>query len=164
MSYWWLAIVGIGIVASVAGWYRWRIRSLHRNFVESSISAENLLEKIKRGDAPMIVDLRLKLDALADPRAIPGALPVPPEEVDAKLGQLPRDQEIVLYCTCPNEETSLGVLRQLRAKGFSRVRSLRGGLPEWRTKHYPVEVLDPALERTERLKALLSLDAKGKSA
>ena len=36
---------------------------------------------------------------LLDPRRIPGAVRMSIDELDEKLAELPRDREIVLYCT-----------------------------------------------------------------
>jgi rhodanese-related sulfurtransferase len=47
---------------------------------------------------------------------IPGAFHALPE-VLVLHGDVPRDQEVVLYCSCPNEVTSARVAQQLRQLG-----------------------------------------------
>jgi rhodanese-related sulfurtransferase len=47
----------------------------------------------------MIVDVRNRSAHLHDPRRIPGAVRMTVDEIGAKLGELPRDREIILYCT-----------------------------------------------------------------
>jgi rhodanese-related sulfurtransferase len=47
----------------------------------------------------VVVDLRGALDFAADPRTIPGALRVSAEELAERHDLIPRDREIVLYCT-----------------------------------------------------------------
>jgi len=49
---------------------------------------------------------------------------------------------VVLYCTCPSEETSAKVAMELRRMGVQRVRPLRGGLQGWKDCGYPVEVVE----------------------
>jgi rhodanese-related sulfurtransferase len=51
---------------------------------------------------------------------------------------LPRDREIILYCTCPNEATSARLALLLRKHGITRIRPLQGGLEAWRERRYPV--------------------------
>jgi len=47
----------------------------------------------------VIVDLRHPLDSVTDPRILPGAIRMLPEDVTEKANTLPRDEEIILYCT-----------------------------------------------------------------
>ena len=67
-----------------------------------------------------------------------------PEELDARHTETPRDRDIVLYCTCPNETTSARVALALRKRGIHRVFPLEGGLEAWVSRGYPVEVGGPA--------------------
>ena len=88
---------------------------------------------------PFIVDLRHPLDVLSDPLILPHALRIGPDELKARHGIIPRDRDIVLYCTCPSEETSAKVALELRRLGVRRVRPLRGGLQGWRDAGYALE-------------------------
>lgn len=63
------------------------------------ISVEDLQAKMERGDGVAVVDLRHPLDYLPDPRTIPGALRIKPEEFEERHEEIPRDREIILYCT-----------------------------------------------------------------
>jgi len=47
----------------------------------------------------VILDLRHPLDSVTDPRTLPGAVRVLPDEVTAHAGLLPKDRDIILYCT-----------------------------------------------------------------
>jgi membrane protein DedA with SNARE-associated domain/rhodanese-related sulfurtransferase len=88
---------------------------------------------------PFIIDLRHPLDVLADPEIVPGALRISPDELRLHREEIPRDREVVLYCTCPSEETSAKVALELRRLGIQRVRPLRGGLQGWKDAGYPLE-------------------------
>ena len=50
----------------------------------------------------------------------------------------PRDRDVILYCTCPSEETSAKVAMQLHKLGITRVRPLRGGFDGWKKAGYPL--------------------------
>lgn len=95
------------------------------------------------GCAPFIVDLRHPLDYLPDPRVLPGAVRVGPAELALHSERIPRDRDVILYCTCPSEETSAKVAMQLHKMGVSRVRPLRGGFDGWKVAGFPlVEYVD----------------------
>jgi rhodanese-related sulfurtransferase len=61
------------------------------------------------------------------------------DEVESRLAEIPRDRDIVLYCSCPNEETSARVAWLLRRKGIERVRPLLGGIDAWRERNFPMD-------------------------
>ena len=117
------------------------------------ISVTELNRKIINHDPIIILDLRHPLDVLASPQIIPGATPIKSDELDEDLGKIGRDSEIVLYCTCPNEETSMTVYRQLLERGFQRVKVLTGGLPAWKREKLQLQDLYPELERQLRKRA-----------
>lgn len=87
---------------------------------------------------PFIVDLRHPLDYLPDPRVLPGALRIGPNELRQHSEIIPRDRDVVLYCTCPSEETSAKLALQLHKMGVYRVRPLRGGFDGWKNAGYPL--------------------------
>jgi membrane protein DedA with SNARE-associated domain/rhodanese-related sulfurtransferase len=88
--------------------------------------------------APFIVDLRHPLDYLPDPRVLPGALRIGPNELKQHSEIIPRDRDVILYCTCPSEETSAKLALQLHKMGVYRVRPLRGGFDGWKEAGYPL--------------------------
>jgi rhodanese-related sulfurtransferase len=88
---------------------------------------------------PFIVDLRHPLDVLSEPLVLPSALRIGPDELKQRHELIPRDRDVVLYCTCPSEETSAKVALELRRLGVKRVRPLRGGLQGWRDAGYELE-------------------------
>lgn len=93
---------------------------------------------------PFIVDLRHPLDYLPDPRVLPGALRISPNELTLHQEVIPRDRDVVLYCTCPSEETSAKIAMQLHKLGVYRVRPLRGGFDGWKKAGYPLFDYDQA--------------------
>ncbi len=63
------------------------------------ITPEELRQMLDAGEDLMIVDLRHALEAEAVPYTIPGALRLAPEEVPHRHHEIPRDRDIILYCT-----------------------------------------------------------------
>jgi 3-mercaptopyruvate sulfurtransferase SseA len=70
---------------------------------------------------------------------IPGAIRLPPDQLPARGPDLPRDRDIILYCTCPNEASSVSAALRLRKMGIMRVRLLLGGFDAWKRLSYPLE-------------------------
>ena len=80
--------------------YRWRERERFIAQVKGDrITPDELKHLLESGERPFIVDLRHPLDVLTDPRTLPGAVQIPPEELRARRSEITRDGEIVLFCT-----------------------------------------------------------------
>src|SRR6266851_3553456 len=109
------------------------------------ISVDELYRLIDAGLKPVIVEVRSQTARALEPRRIPGALHVPLHAVDHHVKDLPRDREIILYCTCPNEASAAQAAKILMNNGFTKVRPLHGGLEAWIAAGYEVEEL-PAAE------------------
>jgi membrane protein DedA with SNARE-associated domain/rhodanese-related sulfurtransferase len=92
-------------------------------------------------ERPFIVDLRHPLDVLAYPEVVPGALRIAPDDLMLSRALIPKERDIVLYCTCPSEETSAKIAMELRRLGIKRVRPLRGGLQGWKDAGFPLEAV-----------------------
>ena len=106
------------------------------------IEPSELKAMMDRGDHPYIIDLRHPLDILPDPRILPGAVQLRPHELIARNSEIPRDRDIVLYCTCPSEATSAKIALSMRRFGIERIRPLRGGFDGWKEQGYPlVEII-----------------------
>jgi membrane protein DedA with SNARE-associated domain len=96
---------GGAIVALAAGlalyvfWrYLQRRRFLHR-LRTARMTPQELMEKLAAGSDLMIIDLRQPLDIETQPYMIPGALHMAVEELERRHGEIPRDRDIVLYCS-----------------------------------------------------------------
>jgi membrane protein DedA with SNARE-associated domain len=95
----WLVAVLVGSLAAYILWkYVQRQRFLHRLRI-ARISPKELLEKLTAGEDVLIVDLRQPLDVEAFPQMIPGALRMALEEVEERHREIPRDRDVILYCS-----------------------------------------------------------------
>jgi len=137
------------VVAAVIAVIVWRVvklRQFRSQLVELRLEPQQLhtmiCEAVDTGnELPFIVDLRHPLDVLAEPLVLPGALRIGPDDLKKRSDSIPRDRDIVLYCTCPSEETSAKVAMELRRLGVMRVRPLRGGLRGWKDAGYPLDTV-----------------------
>ena len=95
---WLLMLFLTGVIAYVL--YRWRERERFIEQVKGDrITPDELKHQLEAGEHVDIIDLRHPLDVLTDPRTLPGALQISPEDLEARNGEITRDGEIVLFCT-----------------------------------------------------------------
>ena len=99
------------------------------------ISKEDLKQRLESGASPVLVDARLKYPYEHSTVRLPGAIRF---NGDGPVPSLPRDREIVVYDSDPNELVSTHVASQLLRKGY-KVTVLKGGVPEWLAANYPIE-------------------------
>ena len=133
-----LVVILVGALVGYIGYKYYKRQRFIRELRISRITVEELKEKIDHGEDLVIVDLRHSLDFEADPETIPGAFRMDAKELREKNDKLPRDRQIILYCTCPNEATSAQLAILLRRQGVQHIRPLQGGLDAWREHGYPV--------------------------
>ena len=98
-----------------------------------------LRQKLEAGEKPIILDLRSSAELKLNPAVIRGAVHVELEKLTSHSDDIPKDQDIVVYCSCPNEVTSARLALLLQKKGFTRIRPLLGGIEAWRKLDYPME-------------------------
>jgi membrane protein DedA with SNARE-associated domain/rhodanese-related sulfurtransferase len=132
-------------------WKYIRRRQQVRRVWIDRITPDALRQRQLAGERLCVVDLRHELDFEAEPYVIPGALYIPAEELARRHSEIPRDVEVVLYCTCPDEATSAKSATRLRRRGVRRVRPLETGFDGWRARGYPVEFRGPALDDDQRI-------------
>jgi Rhodanese-related sulfurtransferase len=110
-----------------------------RELEQHSIEPETLHELLTVNKKMRVFDVRQPLDLLAYSEVIPGATRVPPKEVMANPSLIPKEEDAVVYCTCPNDKTSREILLRARSLNYSKMKILRGGLGAWKAKGFPVE-------------------------
>jgi rhodanese-related sulfurtransferase len=98
--------------------------------MEHAVRPADLKERIDRGTAPPVLDVRRAADFDADTGGIPGALRGDPERLDAWSAALDPAAPVVVYCA-RGGSVSRGVAEALRARGFD-ARYLSGGIAAWR--------------------------------
>jgi len=109
------------------------IHYLHlRRMSPSELNAKRESEKIA------IIDL-LNFEDGATSVGIPGAIRIDPIRLRSRSKVvIPRELEIILYCSSVREITSARVALALRRKGIPKVWILKGGLKAWIKEGYPV--------------------------
>jgi membrane protein DedA with SNARE-associated domain len=84
----------------LAGWILWKFiqrRRFLKKLEVARISPEELRDRMGAGEDLYIIDLRTRLDDDWPP--VPGAVRLSIEDLTGNSQQIPRDREIILYCT-----------------------------------------------------------------
>ena len=146
--HWVARFSGLLLVLGIIGFFLARLyrrRAVLKKLAAARLEPEELKRLLDAGEPIYIVDLRHPLELLPDPFVLPGALHLSPETLAARQQEIPRDRDVVLYCTCPSEATAAKTAMTLHKFGIERVRPLRGGFDEWKRLGYPMDPIAPAL-------------------
>ena len=100
------------------------------------ISAEELKAKLTGKKPLTIFDVRATNSFVYSDKKIKGAIHLKLRRLKYRLSlpplkDLPRDREVITYCACPNDESSVRAAQVLLAAGFKHVRALKGGWNQW---------------------------------
>jgi rhodanese-related sulfurtransferase len=85
---------------------------------------------------PILVDARLKYPYEHSTVTLPGAVRVSPQSPDWSV--LPRDRDVVVYDSDPDEIVSAPLGAQLIKRGVAAV-ALKGGIADWMAANLPTE-------------------------
>src|ERR1035437_5450659 len=138
---------GALLVLGILGFFVARVlrrRMVIKKLVAARLEPEELKRQLDAGEPVYIVDLRHPLELLPDPFTLPGAVHFSPDALAARHHEIPRDRDIVLFCTCPSEATAAKTAMTLHKLGIERVRPLRGGYDEWKRLGFPLDAVAPA--------------------
>ncbi|HEY2468044.1 MAG TPA: VTT domain-containing protein [Terracidiphilus sp.] len=137
---------GAILLLAILGWFGARVyrrRAVLKKLVQSRLEPEELKAQLDSGEQVYIVDLRHPLELLAEPFTLPNAMHFSPDALAARQGEIPRDRDVVLFCTCPSEATAAKTALTLHKLGIERVRPLRGGYDEWKRLGFPLDTIPP---------------------
>jgi membrane protein DedA with SNARE-associated domain len=90
------------LICTIGGYFtgKWIGRRRYlRRLDMARISPEELKRRMEGGEEFTILDLRHPSEVDAGGGTLPGALRFPPEELQERHQEVPRDRDIVLYCT-----------------------------------------------------------------
>lgn len=103
----------------------------------TTITQQDLLEKLDSGSAPLIIDVRSPGEYRSG--HVPQAINIPHKQLASRLGELlgSKDREIITYCERgPRAGFAETVLQQA---GFTAIRHLQGDMYAWRKNGLPIE-------------------------
>jgi phage shock protein E len=104
--------------------------------VTTPMTQEQLLAHLEQhADHVFVLDVRSPQEFAEG--HVPGALNVPYDQVAGRLGEIPRDKDVVLYCRSGRRAGLAADV--LAAHGYRRLSHLEGDMPEWIARGRPVE-------------------------
>jgi rhodanese-related sulfurtransferase len=115
------------------------------------ITKEELKQRLESGSSPVLVDARLKYPFEHSTVRLPGAIRIMTGE--AIPSSLPRDRDVVVYDSDPDELASSEVAAALIRQGF-RASALKGGINDWLSANLPTEVKEAPKQATPEPGAL----------
>lgn len=95
----WLVAALAGSLTAYVLWKFIQRRRFLRRLRIARITPKELMDKLTARENISIVDLRQPMDIEAFPQMIPGALRIAMEEIEERHGEIPRDRDVVLYCS-----------------------------------------------------------------
>mgnify|MGYP003489136895 FL=1 len=106
------------------------------------ISQEALLERQQKGDETLyVLDVRSPEEYASG--HVPGAINIPYDQIASRMAEVPKDQDVVLYCKSGRRA---GIAAEVLAgQGYERLQHLEGDIVAWVEKGRPLETpKDPA--------------------
>jgi len=94
-----LVLVLLGLLAAYIAWKYYQRRRFFRDLRVARITSEELREMIDSGTDVVIVDLRRAMEVKHDPVKLPGAIWIAAEQLEERNEEIPREKEVVLYCS-----------------------------------------------------------------
>lgn len=127
----WLAVIVVSAVSAQAQ-------------QPAMITAEELKTKMTKNEQVTVIDVRSSEGFANSGTTVKGSIHYKLRKLKSRvnfapLKDLPRSREIVTYCACPKDESSIAAAQILRAAGFTRVKVLQGGWHEWLRVNGPVQ-------------------------
>ena len=93
------------------------------------MTVDELAKRLKEPNPPELLDVREAAERTAENI---GGLHIPLAELSGRLNEIPRDQEVVVYCRSGGR--SAWAVAHLARSGFERVTNLKGGLEMWKRR------------------------------
>jgi len=113
-----------------------------------AVTAETIKQHLRDGDIPQFIEVRHHQDHDWNLYKARGAIRIDDNELERHLNEIPHDQTIVLYSTCPGDEASIRVAKLLMKEGWNDVHPLVGGFKAYLNAELPVENVSKAIPAT----------------
>jgi len=99
------------------------------------LSQDAYLALAKSGEQAFVLDVRAPEEFVTG--HVPGAVNIPYDQVAARLAEVPKDKDVVLYCRSGRRAGMAAEV--LAANGYTRLKHLEGDMTAWIEKGRPVE-------------------------
>jgi uncharacterized membrane protein YdjX (TVP38/TMEM64 family)/rhodanese-related sulfurtransferase len=105
----------------------------------SWIEAPELMDRLMRGPAPIVLDVRGPDEFTGELGHIAGALNIPLADLQHRVGEIDQFKTGSIVLVCKTQMRSAKAAALLEEAGFRDVSVLHGGMVEWRRRERPVD-------------------------
>jgi membrane protein DedA with SNARE-associated domain len=95
----WLLVVLVSLLAIYIIWKYYQRQRFIRELRVDRVTPEELMKMIESGEDLAVVDLRRLLEVEIDNEKLPGAIWIDLDELETREQEIPRDKDVVLYCS-----------------------------------------------------------------
>ncbi len=95
----WLLLILALVLAAYVAWKYYQRRRFIRDLRVARVTAEELSSMLASGSDVVVVDLRHGIELADDAVKLPGALWIDMGELETRHAEIPRDKEVILYCS-----------------------------------------------------------------
>jgi membrane protein DedA with SNARE-associated domain len=95
----WLLLLLIILLAAYIGWKYYQRQRFIRGLRVARVTPEELLKMIESREDLAVVDLRRSLEVEYDNLKVPGAIWIDLDELEQRQEEIPRDKDVILYCS-----------------------------------------------------------------
>jgi rhodanese-related sulfurtransferase len=92
--------------------------------------------RLKGNPSPQLVDVRTEEENREG--LIKGSKNIPLHELEGRLGEIPKDRPVLLYCR--SGARSGAALSILKSRGYTEVAHISGGMMAWGGQGLPIDV------------------------
>jgi membrane protein DedA with SNARE-associated domain/rhodanese-related sulfurtransferase len=121
-----------------------RLLRYHRAYRTHRMTPGELKQRMDAGEPLVVVDLRTDIERKEG--YIPGAIAVAYRDLDSLLPVIGA-REVVFYCSCPGEVSSIRAALRLMRHGVTHLHALEGGFSGWRALGFPVDTPESSAVR-----------------
>jgi len=118
-------IINIVIIALIA-WFVYKMFRPIKGL--RTLNANDFEKEIGKGSDALLIDVREPYEFQNG--SIPGAKNIPMSQLGKRLGEIPKDRSVLLYCQ--SGMRSKNAARILSKNGYERLAHLQGGISAWR--------------------------------
>jgi uncharacterized protein YneF (UPF0154 family) len=93
----WVAVLAVALLAGWIGWKFFQRKRFLRKLAVARITPTELKAMLDAGQQVVVIDVRSPLESETD--SVPGALRIPLEELETRHADIPRDRDVVLFCS-----------------------------------------------------------------
>lgn len=129
----WLILGGFVIIA-LAVIIGFSQNTADTNTLPKEVSVDDAYQMRENG--AFVLDVR-ELSEWEDGH-IPDATLIPLGQLESRMNEIPKDQEVVIVCRSGNRSAQARDI--LKNAGFTNITSMAGGMNQWITKSYEVEL------------------------